>query len=60
MSKTRGNPEVAKYHFKTERSESCTAQLNLKVPPSLLEKIKEQDNWQDFVRQTLARELGAV
>ena len=45
--------------FKTNRKESCTAQLNLKVPPSLLEKIKEQENWQEFVRTTLAKEVGA-
>lgn len=57
MSRSRGNPEVSKYHFKTERKEPCTAQLNLRVPPSLLEKIKEQDNWQEFVRSALAEKL---
>lgn len=43
--------------FTTDRKESCTAQMNLKVPPSLLEEIKKQENWQEFVRQTLAREV---
>lgn len=57
MSKSRGNPEVSKYYFKTDRKESCTAQLNLRVPPSLLEKIKEQENWQEFVRNALAEKL---
>ena len=57
MAKPRGNPEVSKYHFKTDRKEPCTAQLNLRVQPSLLEKIKQQENWQEFVRQTLAEKL---
>lgn len=50
------NPSVENY-FKTDRKESCTAQLNLRVPPSLLEKIKEQENWQEFVRTALAEKL---
>jgi hypothetical protein len=54
-----GNPEISKYHFKTEREESCTAQLNLRVPPSLLEKIKQQENWQEFVRSALVEKLEA-
>jgi hypothetical protein len=45
-------------YFKTDREESCTAQLNLRVPPSLLEKIKEQENWQEFVRTALAEKLA--
>ena len=54
MKKSRGNPEVAKYHFQTDRKEACTAQLSLRIPPSLLEQVKQQDNWQEFVRKTLA------
>lgn len=50
------NPPIENY-FKTDRKESCTAQLNLRVPPSLLEKIKEQENWQEFVRSALAEKL---
>ncbi len=43
--------------FTTERSESCTAQLALRVPPSMKAKIKEKENWQEFVRQTLQKAL---
>ena len=50
------NPPIEN-RFKTDRQESCTAQLNLRVPPSLLEKIKEQENWQEFVRSALAEKL---
>ena len=45
--------------YTTDRKESCTAQLNLRVPPSLIAKIKEKDNWQEFVRQTLTEKIEA-
>lgn len=45
--------------FTTDREESCTAQMNIRVPPSLIAKIKQKDNWQEFVRQTLTEALEA-
>lgn len=45
--------------FRTSRKESCTAQMNLKMPPSLLEKIKQQKNWQETVRDILAKEFDS-
>ena len=45
--------------FTTEREESCTAQMNVRVPPSLIAKIKQKENWQEFVRQTLKKALEA-
>jgi hypothetical protein len=49
--------QIKAYTFTTERQESCTAQLNLRVPPSLLSQIKNQDNWQEFVRTAIAEKL---
>jgi hypothetical protein len=40
-----------------DKEEPCTALMNLRMPPSLLTKIKEKENWQEFVRQTLAEKL---
>ncbi len=45
--------------FTTDKEESCTAQMNVRVPPSLIAKIKQKDNWQEFVRQTLLEKLEA-
>ncbi len=45
--------------FKTDREESCTAQMNVKVPPSLLAQLKKREHWQEFVRQTLLEKLEA-
>ena len=43
--------------FKTDRPESCVARLALRVPPSMLEKLKQKDDWHEFVRQAIARAL---
>ena len=43
--------------FTTDREESCTAQMNVRVPPSLFAKIKQKKNWQEFVRQTLRKAI---
>ena len=45
--------------FKTDREESCTAQMNVKVPASLLAKLKKREHWQEFVGQTLLEKLEA-
>lgn len=45
--------------FTTERKESLTAKLSLRVPPSLLEKIKKEDNWQEAVRNALLKEFNS-
>ena len=46
--------------FTTDRKEPCTASLNVRVPPSLLNKIKEQENWQEFVRKTLLESVDNI
>ncbi len=60
MTQPRGNPEIAKYHFQTERKEPCTAHISLRVPPSLKAKLKAQENWQEFVRQAIAEKLQSA
>ena len=52
------NPKIENLRpFTTDREESCTAQMNVRVPPSLIAKIKQKENWQEFVRQTLKEAL---
>ena len=41
--------------FTTDREESCTAQINVRIPPSLKAKLKNVDNWQEDVRQYLQK-----
>ena len=55
MPNPKGNPEIAQYGFKTDRSEPCTAQISVRIPPSLKAKLKEVDNWQEVVREALQR-----
>lgn len=48
------NPEKAKKtQFTTDREESCTANLTLRVPPSKKEKLKHIKGWHDKVRNFL-------
>ena len=54
------NPRIENLRpFTTDREESCTAQMNVRVPPSLIAKIKQRENWQEFVRQTLTKAVEA-
>ena len=49
-----GNPNLVKYQFSTDREESCTAKMTLRLPPSQYAKLKEIDNWQEKVRLAIA------
>jgi hypothetical protein len=46
-----GNPDITKYSFKTDREESCTAKLSVRIAPSDLEALKAISGWQELVRQ---------
>ena len=53
----KGNPNIKEYGFKTDRKESLTAKLSMRVTPSMLNKLKEQENWQELVREAIAKAL---
>ena len=53
MSNPKGNPELTKYKFKTDRQEACTAQINVRITPSVKAKLKNIDDWQEQVRKFL-------
>ena len=48
-----GNPELKEHQFSTEKPESCTAKLTLRLAPSDYEKLKTIDNWQEKTRQAI-------
>ena len=52
-----GNPDLIKYAFKTDRDEPLREKVNLRVSKSMLEKLKEKENWHEFIRQAIARAL---
>jgi hypothetical protein len=57
-----GNPNLKKYQFKQKYSwdEPCDRLINLKVPASMKESLKEINGWQEIVRKALAAELKKV
>jgi hypothetical protein len=66
MSNPKGNPKGnpdfgTKYPaWKTEREESCTAKLTLRLPPSQYEKLKQFPNWQEKVREAIEEKLAQL
>ncbi len=54
------NQEKAKAtQFKTDRPESCTAQINIKITPTLKAKLKNMKGWHEKVRDFLEEEAKA-
>ena len=41
MSRPGGNPEISKHSFKSPHKEPCTAKFQLRVSPTLLEKLQK-------------------
>ena len=48
------NPPIEN-RFTTERNEACTAQISVRIPPSLKSQLKNIDNWQEAVREYLQK-----
>ena len=56
MPNPKGHPEsLENYKFKTTREEPCTAQISIRIPPSLKAQLKNVDNWQEEVRECLQK-----
>ena len=48
------NPNPCKRtRFKTDRKESYTAQVSVRIAPSLKEKLQDVEGWQEEVRKFL-------
>ncbi len=57
MSNPKGNPDIVKYGFKSDRAEPLRERVQIRVPTSMKEKLQEQENWQEFVRNAIAKAL---
>jgi len=51
------NPSPAT-RFTTDREESLTAKLSMRVTPSMLDELKKQEHWQELVRVAIAEKLA--
>ena len=51
-----GNPELEEYQYqqKYDWDEPCTAQFNIRLPPSLLAELKKIEGYQELVRRAIA------
>lgn len=48
-------PNWVATQYKTHRKESCTAQINVRIPPSEKAKLKHVENWQEEVRKLITQ-----
>lgn len=53
-------PYLKKHQFTTDREEPLTAKITLRLPPSMLEKLKSLDNYPEFVRQAISDALNKL
>ncbi|MFN6568331.1 hypothetical protein [Dendronalium sp. ChiSLP03b] len=56
MPNPKGNPESLQ-PFTTDRAEPLIAKLTLRVPQSMMDKIKSIENYPEFCRQALKEAL---
>ncbi|MGB8701905.1 MAG: hypothetical protein WCD18_21020 [Thermosynechococcaceae cyanobacterium] len=52
-----GNPDLVQHQFTTDRAEPCSERLQVRLPRSLKERIMQQPDWPDWVRETLEKNL---
>ncbi len=57
MPRPGGNPNIKEHGFTTDRQEPLTSQLALKVSASMKRRLKEKENWQELVREAIAKAL---
>ena len=58
MANPKGYPQTL-IPCTTHRPEPCTAQVNVRVPPSLKAKLKALDNWQEELRKAMEQLVEA-
>ena len=49
--------QLKPFAFKTDRAEPLRERVQIRVPASMKEKLQEQENWQEFARNAIARAL---
>jgi hypothetical protein len=60
MPNPQGNPDIKKHGFTTDRSEPLTAKLTIRIPESMMSKLKSLENYPEFVRQAIQDALDAM
>ncbi|MBW4689322.1 MAG: hypothetical protein KME40_30580 [Komarekiella atlantica HA4396-MV6] len=53
----RGNPDIKKHGFKTDRDKPLTEYIHLRVTKEMKEEIKNKDNPPEFCREAIQEKL---
>ena len=57
MPRPGGNPNIKEHGFKSDRPEPLTANLSMRIAPSMLKELRSRENWKDLVRNAIAKAL---
>ena len=57
MSNPNPSPET---RFTSDRSEPLTSKITIRITDSMLEELKKQDNYREFIREAIAQRLAEV
>ncbi|RCJ42198.1 hypothetical protein A6770_08275 [Nostoc minutum NIES-26] len=60
MARKKGNPDIKKYGFSTERDEPLTERFNIRVTQSMMAKLKALESPADFARQAIQKALDEL
>jgi hypothetical protein len=56
----RGNPDITKHSYRTDREEPLTENLNLRVTKAMKEQVQQQSNPPEFCRQAIQKALDEL
>lgn len=60
MPNYKGNPNIKKHGFTTDRDASLTAQINLRVTPEMRKRIKGVPNYPEKLREVIQQWLDTL
>ncbi|AFZ27212.1 hypothetical protein Cylst_5172 [Cylindrospermum stagnale PCC 7417] len=60
MSRPGGNPDLAKFQFQSGDEEPNNVKLALWIKQSMMSKLKELPNKNDFIREAIAKALAEL
>jgi hypothetical protein len=60
MVRREGNPDLVKFQFKAKDDEPNNVKLALWIKPSMMDKLKQLPNKNEFVREAIAKALEEI
>jgi hypothetical protein len=59
MTRPRGNPDLERHQFATDRDEPLEAKITIRITAQMEQQLKELPNYREFVRTAIAEKLDS-